>query len=275
MENTLGAIFNVQDALLQYQTKQNVLLTENKRQSILISLSNPADFSTHGNFRTDILPLLYFTHTMNQDEISGTYKRYMVQAVPTRIPLPPLDQLHEVCCIRGFPDNPSVISALFGIIMKDLITNINSNTTLIIPIFTSNLTRRKTEPVSIFFDEAFLQIFTPHQPTQTSLRKLLSLETYPIPHATLSWKGQIAMNYSDYTYSSTNNKNLLYNPTSLVIENIIDTMDNTAEILLQYICPSTPISYIIRWYGTLEQPWLSTSDAIILVSQTDDLFPSY
>jgi hypothetical protein len=128
--------------------------------------------------------------------------------------------------------------------MKDILTNTNIHPSLILPIFTSHINRRPTRPVSIFFDESFLQIFTPTLSTQSSLRRLLNLEPSPIPHSTLSWKGQIAMNINDYLYSITNNRNLLYSPTTLVIEDTIGTMDNTTETILQYIHSSTPISYI-------------------------------
>ena len=129
-----GPNLKISKALSQFKSKSNIVQQDANRISINVSLASHAIFSTHGVFNNEFLPMIYHSHKQKEHP-TGTHKRYTVQALPISTHLPPLSELYEVCCIRGFPDNIQAVAALFGIIRKDLSPNVDCAAFPLLPIF--------------------------------------------------------------------------------------------------------------------------------------------
>ena len=239
-----------------------------------IVILSHAIFSTHGVFNNELLPLIYHSHTQKEHP-TGTHKRYTVQALPVSTHLPPLSELYEVCCIRGFPDNIQAVAALFGIIWKDLSLNADCRAFSLLPIFHYSFSSRTQHSLRIFLDEPYLRIYSPHLSAQHRIQSSLNLLNHPISHSVLSWRDQIAKSFTAYAYSPTNIPSLIYNPTTLAMDQILVDMDSTIQLVLENIARTTPVGYIIRCQGLLDKPWGAQDDALLFVSELDDTKISY
>lgn len=237
------------------------------RLSILITLTTTANFSTQGIIHTSTLPFLFFTNTNTTPKSAFTSKRYTVQAIPTKDIVPSLDSLHEVCCIRGFPDNHHTISTQLGIILRDISTTAGPNYSLL-PILQTTFLKPQTH----FVDETFLQLYTYDKAAQLILHRLLNLSNTPILHTALSWKGEISKSLADFTNSTTNNPNLLHTQYTLSLAKLSQDRDTIIRLVTPYILKETPISYVIQLHDfNSTTPWISPTFTYHFVSEKPNI----
>ena len=279
ISNMLQVDIDTEEFSARYNTTTaaHIYLRDRSRISIIVTLIYPATFSTTGSLSTPILPFFFFTASDRLNN-RGTTRRLTVQALPAD-DIDSIKTSHEICCIRGLPDNCHTISAIFYLIWRDLLTNYPNEIPLL-PLLTSKMNRRTIhtqtgQDEEIFVDEVFLRVHAPSSDTASNIRNALHIPpTHPIPHAALNWHGEIAHSHQSYQNTPTNTANLLYQPTSILI---LDTTETLQELLHQ-VHPHliSPISFAYLIHGIIDSPWLpNTSNILVLSSQQNGTVPEF
>ena len=269
---TVGYLLNrridMDEFKARFEINKGIFLKNNTKMTLLVMLTEEADFHTLGTREGPSLPLFFFTQQgLTRWE---TNWRVAVQAVSLQDVLD-VKPLFEVAAIRGFPDCCHSTSTLFPIILRYLQEKI---TVEFLPIFTTvPIVRRHgtgEEVLDLRVEELILRIYIKNSTNNQrgSIRENLHSSMIPGQLDLGSWVGQIANGNIYFEGAPTNTPELLHTSFVLFIEGLSGVPRDDIDYLQKYFSSGTEFAAIGYIRGAIDSPLLYRPADVLL------LFPS-